>query len=96
MGILILILLIVLIVFGGFSVYKITEVHELHKMRDIFSDMKKCAETYKAEFGKCQDLSYNDYGNGLYNGKLEEINDVIKIVDKELESLKSFDFGNSD
>lgn len=85
------IVFIVLIAISCFIIYHEAEVHELHKMRAAFSDIKHRIEHVKAEYEKHQvtkDIVKDSFEEGVVEGELKELDEVINVVDTELEKVK--------
>lgn len=87
MGTLIFILIVVLLIVSAFIIYKRSEVCALYKLRKSF--MVKKEDIQKLLENRGSDLNFNyEY----YQGELEEIDELIAIIDKNIQELKNFDF----
>ena len=74
---------IVILVIGCICVYKTAEVHELHKLRAAFENKKHEIEHI---------MNSDDvYTVKLHEAEINEINELEKIIDIEIDHLKLYD-----
>lgn len=77
---------LVLMAIGCYCTYRTAEVHELHKMRAAFDikehDIEKLINEHKEE---------KDFNKCYYEGEIEELEEMKKMIDKKIEELKAFD-----
>ncbi len=74
---------IAVLIIGCICVYKSAEVHELHKIRAAFEDKKHEIE---------QIMNSDDvYTVKLREAEINEINELEKIIDIEIDHLKLYD-----
>ena len=77
---------LVLMVIGCYCTYRTAEVRELHKMRAAFDikehDIEKLINKHKEE---------KDFNKCYYEGEIEELEEMKKMIDKKIEELKAFD-----
>jgi hypothetical protein len=77
---------LVLAVFACIFVYRTAEVHELHNVRAAFEnrerDIKKLIQERSEE---------KDFNKVFYEGEIEELEELKKEIDAQIEKLKNFD-----
>ena len=80
------ILFIIAIIAGCYVVYREAEVHELHKMRAGFENRKHQIEEHILL--STQGKTVEELETEEERGELEELDEVIEMIDKEIEKIK--------